>query len=68
MEELEVKPEMKIGGTCIVCNSDKTSGIRIFSQFICDECEREIVQTDVEDAKYPLYVDRMKKIWLEMIS
>lgn len=68
MEELEVRPQVTLGGTCIVCTESKASGIRIFSQFICDDCERDIVQTDVQDAKYPLYVDRMKKIWLEMIS
>jgi hypothetical protein len=67
MEEKET-PKLTLGGTCIVCCTTKASGIRIFSQFICDDCEREIVQTDVEDANYPLYVDRMKKIWLDMIS
>lgn len=68
MEELEVRPQLTLGGTCIVCSEAKASGIRIFSQFICDECEREIVQSNVGDDNYPMYIDRMKKIWLEMIS
>lgn len=53
---------------CIVCRQPKTEGIRIWEQFICVSCEREIVQTDVEDAKYPFYIERMKRIWLGRIS
>lgn len=54
------------GGTCMVCRAEKEYGIRIFSQFLCTDCEREIVQTDVEDEKYPFYIDRMKQIWMEV--
>lgn len=68
MEELKVVPPETCGGTCIVCGESKELGIRIFSQFLCAECEQEIVHTDVEDEKYPYYIDRMKQIWLEMIS
>jgi hypothetical protein len=68
MEELNVVTPVNLGGTCIVCRETKEVGIRIFSQFLCAECERDIVQTDVQDEKYPYYIDRMKKIWLEMIS
>jgi hypothetical protein len=68
MEELNVLSPLNLGGTCIVCREGKEVGIRIFSQFLCAECEREIVHSEVEDEKYPMYVDRMKQIWLEMIS
>lgn len=54
------------GGTCIVCSEEKEFGIRIFNQFLCTECEREIVQTDVQDEKYAFYIDRMKQIWMEV--
>lgn len=53
---------------CIVCREPKAEGIRIWEQFVCMSCEREIVQTDVEDEKYPFYIERMKRIWLDMIS
>lgn len=62
------EPHVRIGGTCIVCFKQKELGIRIFQQFMCTDCEREIVQTDVQDAKYPYYIDRMKQIWLSAIS
>ncbi|MFC4768512.1 sigma factor G inhibitor Gin [Effusibacillus consociatus] len=53
---------------CIVCREPKSEGIRIWEQFVCVSCEREIVQTDVEDEKYPFYIERMKGIWFDMIS
>ncbi|GAX88700.1 sigma factor G inhibitor Gin [Effusibacillus lacus] len=53
---------------CIVCREPKTSGIRIWDQFVCAACEREIVQTDVEDEKYDFYIERLKPIWLDKIS
>ncbi|HEU4964012.1 MAG TPA: sigma factor G inhibitor Gin [Bacilli bacterium] len=56
------------GGTCIVCTEPKERGIRIYGQFVCEECERDIVRTDVEDEKYHYYIERMKQIWLAAIS
>ncbi len=48
---------------CIMCGEDKITGIIINSGFICDDCEYEIVHTEVEDEKYPFFVRRLKKIW-----
>lgn len=68
MEELNVFGDKLSGGTCMVCGESKEFGIRIISQFLCHECEREIVKTDAQDEKYQYYVERMKQIWLEAIS
>jgi hypothetical protein len=68
MEKSNVLSEKRSGGTCIVCGEDKEFGIRIVSQFLCKECERGIVNTDVHDEKYKYYVERMKQIWMETIS
>ncbi|MFD2170750.1 sigma factor G inhibitor Gin [Tumebacillus lipolyticus] len=68
MEELNVFREKRNGGICIICGEAKQQGIRIISQFLCQDCEREIVATDVQDEKYSYYVARMKQIWLEAIS
>jgi hypothetical protein len=38
-------------------------GIHILFGFICEDCESEIVRTDVLDVKYPFFVDRMKQIF-----
>ena len=51
---------------CIICDQTKSEGIRICSEFICDECEAEMVRTDVKDEKYPFFIYRMNKIWYKM--
>ncbi len=50
---------------CIVCDKLQLEGIVVLDEFICDQCEREMVQTHVEDEKYPYFVFRMRKIWLK---
>lgn len=51
--------------TCIVCGEEKDEGITIVTQFICHSCESTIVQTKVEDEKYPFFVRRMKQLWVK---
>lgn len=53
---------------CIICSLEKPSGIRICNEFICSDCERDIVATDVGDERYKLYVESMKRIWLSATS
>lgn len=52
--------------TCIVCGELKPhdQGLRIVTEFICGSCEKEMVQTDVLDEKYPFYVHQMRQIWI----
>ncbi|MEX2459943.1 MAG: sigma factor G inhibitor Gin [Paenibacillaceae bacterium] len=47
---------------CIICGHLKPNGIRILSEFICESCETEMVQTDVLDVKYPYFIHQMKQI------
>ncbi|MBD2848337.1 sigma factor G inhibitor Gin [Paenibacillus sp. IB182496] len=51
--------------TCIICGNEKQDGIRIVTEFICESCEAEMVNTDVQDAKYPFFIHRLKQIWLQ---
>jgi len=48
---------------CIICNQIKPEGIRICSEFICADCETEMINTDVTDDKYPFFVSQMKQVW-----
>lgn len=48
---------------CIICGQQKEEGIMIVSEFICEDCETEMVRTDVRDAKYPFFIHRMKQIF-----
>lgn len=47
---------------CIVCNEQNERGIVIVNQFICHECEKEIIHTEVEHAIYPFFLSKLKKI------
>jgi len=57
--------QQKTSYICAMCGHKEKSGIVIHSGFICDECEKEIVHTEVEDERYPYFVKRMKEIWLK---
>ncbi|MBB5325869.1 hypothetical protein HNQ34_002970 [Anoxybacillus tepidamans] len=48
--------------TCIVCEQLKDQGIRIYTKFLCIDCEKEIIRTDTNDPKYHFYLQQLKKI------
>jgi len=48
--------------SCMICGQQKEDGIMIISEFICEDCEKEMVKTDVSDIKYPFFIHQMKKI------
>ncbi len=50
---------------CIICEQPKSEGIMICDELICDECESEMVQTDVKDEKYDFFIHQMRQIWYQ---
>lgn len=57
-------PDSLVGGeTCMICGRRQSEGLHIAEEFICIECEREMVRTEVWDAKYPFFIHRMKQMW-----
>lgn len=48
---------------CMICGQHQVEGIHICEEFICVCCEREIVNTDVQDARYPFFIHRMKQMF-----
>jgi hypothetical protein len=48
---------------CIICGRGRQEGLHIVEEFICNDCEREMVRTEVWDAKYPFFIHRMKQMW-----
>lgn len=52
--------------SCIICREAKANGIVIVDQFICSDCEQEMVHTEVEDAKYPFFIHQLKRLWMQM--
>lgn len=61
MEVQQTEPRYK----CIVCEQPKEEGIFIVSEFICTDCESEMVHTDVKDEKYPFFIHQLRQIWLQ---
>lgn len=49
-----------IGETCIVCEQLKEKGIHLYTSFICEDCEKDMVVTDTNDPKYKYYIERLK--------
>lgn len=47
---------------CIICEQEKKMGIHLYTSFICNDCEREMVKTDTDDPKYKFYIEQMKVI------
>jgi Inhibitor of sigma-G Gin. len=47
---------------CIVCGLVHPEGITVWRAFICRQCERELVRTDVHDKRYRFFVQRMRRI------
>ena len=50
------------GETCAVCEQIKGMGIHLYTTFICEECERDMIRTDTNDPKYQYYLKQLRKI------
>lgn len=48
--------------TCVICESEKKSGIHLYTVFVCEECERLLIQTDADDPLYKEYIVKLKKM------
>jgi hypothetical protein len=49
--------------SCLFCTCRSVQGLRIFSFFICRECEVKLMNTSPDDERYHDYVQKVKKIW-----
>lgn len=52
---------MKEKSCCSVCSRVTSDGIYVLNVFLCDACEREMINTPVDDPKYQYFVDQMSK-------
>ena len=53
---------------CVVCERQTVEGMHILSQFICTDCEREMIGTEADDELYGFFVMRLRGIWKELMS
>lgn len=54
--------EHKDGERCVVCENVKKKGYHILSAFICNECDKDIIQTETDDQAYMFFVKQLRKI------
>ncbi|HLS23337.1 MAG TPA: sigma factor G inhibitor Gin [Pseudogracilibacillus sp.] len=45
---------------CIICEEYKEDGIHLYTTFICEACEHNMVHTDAREAKYNYYIEKLK--------
>jgi len=58
----------KLLPVCIICEQVPLEGIMgglvITGNFICDDCQRELLSIACDDEKYKVFQEKLKKIWL----
>ncbi|WP_255307028.1 sigma factor G inhibitor Gin [Paraliobacillus sp. PM-2] len=47
---------------CGVCHRKEKDGIHLYHLFICQSCERKMIETNPEDASYTYFVNKLKQI------
>jgi hypothetical protein len=50
---------------CVICKEYSGNGISILSGFICSECEKTLVNMNINDDRYDSYKDMIKEIILK---
>lgn len=59
---MEKTVAQKTGETCLICEEKKEVGIHICDQFICETCERKLVNTDTGDSSYGFYLEKLRNL------
>lgn len=50
---------------CMICHVSANQGIKILDSFLCQDCEQEIVKTEVDDSRYTMFVSKMRDLNLQ---
>ncbi|MGD6819058.1 sigma factor G inhibitor Gin [Metabacillus sp. 113a] len=50
------------GETCIICGVCKPEGIHLYTSFVCNACEAEIVATEPDAPKYDYFVKKLRSV------
>jgi hypothetical protein len=50
------------GETCVICESQKSKGIHLYTSFICTDCENDLIHTDTNDPRYKYFLKQLRKI------
>ncbi|MBA4603899.1 sigma factor G inhibitor Gin [Thermoactinomyces mirandus] len=47
---------------CMVCQQKRNNGLRILNNYICDACEKEIVECDSRQILYGYFVWKLRAL------
>ncbi|SNS45760.1 Inhibitor of sigma-G Gin [Anaerovirgula multivorans] len=59
---------MSEGLQCCICNGKTSTGIVLLNQYICGNCEREMIHTPIDQLKYEVYKKKIKNIWKQFLK
>lgn len=54
---------MKKVRVCSFCSNMRINGIAILEQWMCNECEEKLLNTNIEDPIYDQNKEQIKNIW-----
>ena len=54
---------MKKVRACSFCGSMRIQGIYILNQWMCRECEEELLKSDLDHPSYQENVSKIKNVW-----
>ena len=52
---------------CGVCKHESDQGMYLMSMWLCKDCERAIVELEIEDASYQWYVEQLRKSKMNLL-
>ncbi|WML46436.1 sigma factor G inhibitor Gin [Neobacillus sp. PS3-40] len=52
----------QFGETCVICEQLKPNGIHLYTSFICEKCEKDIIRAKTNDPRYKFYLKQLKKV------
>lgn len=55
------------GLRCCICNGETSTGIILLNQYICGNCEAELIHTPTDQLKYEMYKRKIKDIWKQFL-
>lgn len=53
---------------CFICNHEKTDGIEVLGEFLCNDCQKIIVDMSPDDVEYEYYRKKLINIWQNHIK
>ncbi|WP_413377048.1 sigma factor G inhibitor Gin [Alkalihalobacillus sp. 1P02AB] len=54
--------QLRLGEVCMICEKPQKAGIHVIDSFLCEACERKIINSNTSDLDYSHYLHQMKKI------